>query len=388
MKDFLIGIASWIFLGHNMQGVIVNMASIFGSLYLVLFIAMITLNMPEGYPFPLIVCEYVCAAIYIAAFIVSHTKKGAKHFDSVKIAVALNSMLICGFLYATPDGKIWSFLVPFFIVLISQHRLGLFLCLAYFCYMIFIEIFFEPREMGVVLRYYLTFLLQVALVCVYEVMRINYEENLFREKEFAKSLMSAGRAHYHEMKDLYETLSVLHHDFKHHLKVIDGLLQSGHVKEMGQYLVNFKERMPDEDLHYYCPNRVINALLLSYAKRCEELGTQYNVSVNLPETFPIPDYDICIVLGNLLENALEACQKLKSGRKIELVVKTDDFKLAVMAKNSFDGTVKERQGKLASTKKDGGLGLPGIQAIVNNHDGHTLTEWDKGTFTSYVMLNF
>jgi hypothetical protein len=383
MMQFLERAARWLFLGHGMQSVIVNMASIFGSLYLVLFIVIISLNFPEGYPYALVVCEYICAVVYITAFIVSHTKREEKYFDYVKTAVALNSMLICGFLYATPDGKIWSFLVPFFIVLISQHRLGLFFCLAYFFYMIFIEIFFEPREMWVILRYYLTFLLQVALVCTYEVLRISYENKLFKEKEFTRGLL----AHYNEMKELYETLSILHHDLKYHLKITDELLQSGKVQEAGQYLTDIKSQIPEDNMHY-CLNHAVNALLSSYAKRCRELDIKYDTDVAIPEMLSMPDYDICTILGNLLENALEARQKLENGREIELNAKIEDSRLAILVKNRFDGAVSEKKGKLASTKKrGGGLGLPGIQAVLDSHDGYMLTEWDKDEFTAYVIVN-
>jgi hypothetical protein len=393
----IVKIAKWLFLGPELseelknkqllQSVIVNMASVFGSLYLVLFIIITSLNLPEGYSRSLIACEYICAVVYIAAFTVIHTTRGMKYFDFAKLVIALNSMLICGFLYSTPDGKIWSFLVPFFIVVISEFRLGLAFCLAYFFYMIFMEIFFEPREIGVIFRYYLTFLLQVACICTYEILRISNEKRLVREKEFAQSLMYAGRAHYQEMKDLHETVSILHHDFKYHIKTIDELLQAGHVHEIERYLADIKKQRPEEDAHYYCQNHAVNALLSSYAKRCKELRIRYDVRVDLPETLSIQDYDICVVLGNLLENAVEACQKLECSREIKLEIKTGDSMLAVMVKNSFNGVVNEKNGKLASTKKDGGLGLPGIQAIANNHDGHTLTEWDKNTFAAYVMLN-
>jgi sensor histidine kinase regulating citrate/malate metabolism len=237
--------------------------------------------------------------------------------------------------------------------------------------------------MGVILRYYLTFLLQVALVCVYEVLRIGNENRLFKEKEFARSLL----AHYNEMKELYETLSILHHDLKYHLKITDELLQSGHVKEAGQYLADIKRQIPEENMHYYSLNHAVNALLSSYAKRCKELDVKYNVNVSLPEKLSIPDYDVCTILGNLLENALEACQKLESGREIELLVKMEDSRLAIRVKNSFNGMVKEKNGKLSSTKKGGGLGLPGIQTIVDSHNGYMLTEWDKTAFSAYLIVN-
>jgi sensor histidine kinase regulating citrate/malate metabolism len=58
-----------------------------------------------------------------------------------------------------------------------------------------------------------------------------------------------------------------------------------------------------------------------------------------------------------------------------------------MVKNSFNGIVEKKGEKIVSSKKDGGLGLPGVHAIVESCDGHVKTEWDESKFTVYVMLN-
>jgi sensor histidine kinase regulating citrate/malate metabolism len=219
-------------------------------------------------------------------------------------------------------------------------------------------------------------------------MENQHKKEILTEKEFAHSLVSIRREHQHEMKELYNTLRILHHDFKHHIKVIDELLQADNIKETKQYLTEFKEQMPDSNFNYYCYNQTINALLSSYNRRCKELNIQYKVRFELPETLSIKDYDICIILGNLLENALEACQKIENGREIELVIKSNVLRLSIMVRNSFNGIVKNKDGKLESSKKDGGLGLPGIQAVVKTYDGRVTTDWNETHFTVYVMLNF
>ena len=101
---------------------------------------------------------------------------------------------------------------------------------------------------------------------------------------------------------------------------------------------------------------------------------------------------MCIILGNLLENAVEACQKTEGG-KIELMTRTQGAHLAVMVKNSFNGTVAEENGQPVSTKKNSnghgyrrGYGLRSVGAIAARYGGNVFTEWDTGTFTAYVML--
>jgi signal transduction histidine kinase len=223
---------------------------------------------------------------------------------------------------------------------------------------------------------------------VYEALKSKHAKQILEERKLANTLLSVKRAHYQEMKDMYKTLSILQHDFKLHIKVIDELLQADHIKETKQYLREFKEQMPEGNFNYYCYNHTINALLSSYAKRCNPLGIQYKVSIELPETLPIPDYEVCIILGNLLENAFEACQKAETDRSIELDIKTDPSRLAIKVKNRFDGTIAQKSGKLATTKKNGGLGLLGIQAIAETYEGEIVPKWSETHFTVYVVLNF
>jgi len=206
------------------------------------------------------------------------------------------------------------------------------------------------------------------------------------EAEFARGLVSAERTHYQKITKMHETLSILRHDFKYHLRVIDELLQTGDVEKVGLYLAEIRKQMPEGELHYYCVDSVVNALLASYAKNCEKFNIKYNAKIALPKTLSIPRYDMCIILGNLLENALEACKKLNGG-EIELNMKTNEQHLAIMVKNSFDGVVSEKNGELTSTKKDGGFGLRSVKAIAERYGGHVTIERTENIFTIYVMVN-
>ncbi|MDR0442057.1 MAG: ATP-binding protein, partial [Treponema sp.] len=136
----------------------------------------------------------------------------------------------------------------------------------------------------------------------------------------------------------------------------------------------------------------------SYADRCEKLHICYDVKLALPET-PIPNYEMCIILGNLLENAVEAAQPVgaahpvgaarqsKTDSRIELVVQTQGTHLAIMVKNNYSGELTLADGKPVSAKKDSGFGLRSVRAVAARYDGEVITEWDKETFKTYVMLS-
>ena len=220
------------------------------------------------------------------------------------------------------------------------------------------------------------------------------------EADFSQSVISAGHDHYQKMNDLYKALSVMRHDYKYHLNTIGELLNNGDTAEIKRYLSDAQARLPNGDLRNYCKNSVLNALLGSYAERCEKEDIGFTVQLSMPETPAITNYDMCIVLGNLLENAVEACIKLRQDAKIEipghsntehtgkieLAAKTQGAYLAIMVKNDFTGTITQTNGQPISTKKSGGLGLRSVRAVAARYDGHMLTEWDTDTFTAYVML--
>jgi len=197
----------------------------------------------------------------------------------------------------------------------------------------------------------------------------------YREAKFARCILSAEQAQYQKIAEMYETLSTVRHDFKYYIKKMDELLQTGDIEKAKQYLMEIKKQIPESGLHYYCTDHAINALLTSYAKNCKELNIEYNVKITLPNSLSIPRYDICIILCNLLENAIEACKKIENGREIDLAIKTDGERMAIRVKNSFDGVVSEN------------ANLQSVRAVAERYGGHISTEQAGSVFTIYVMVN-
>jgi sensor histidine kinase regulating citrate/malate metabolism len=106
----------------------------------------------------------------------------------------------------------------------------------------------------------------------------------------------------------------------------------------------------------------------------------------MPQKLLISGYELCIVFGNLLENAFDACLRMEEKRSIELSVETQGAQLGIMVRNSFNGVLTVKNKRPLSMKKNGGIGLQSVDALADLYDGHTLFEWDDDKFTAYVML--
>jgi len=195
------------------------------------------------------------------------------------------------------------------------------------------------------------------------------------EAEFARCILSAEQAQYQKMAEMYEIISILRHDFKYYLKKIEDLLETGDIDKTKQHLAEIKKKLPESGLHYYCTDHAINALLTSYAQNCKEFNIEYNVEITLPKTLSMHRYDICIVLCNLLENALEACKKSENKKEINLAIKTNAERIAIRVKNSFNSAVKKN------------VNLKSVKAIAKRYGGHVSMEQTESVLTVYVMMN-
>jgi len=116
--------------------------------------------------------------------------------------------------------------------------------------------------------------------------------------------------------------------------------------------------------------------------------------LDIPEdTRSIPAIDLCVVVGNLLENALEACQRMKSGKKfIHIRSVIEGNAISFVVTNSFDGNYRKQNDVYLSLKaeeKTGreGVGLSSVKAICQNHDGLVCYGFTGDVWESSALLN-
>lgn len=206
------------------------------------------------------------------------------------------------------------------------------------------------------------------------------------EAEFARGIVATGREHYQKMNEMYDKLRILRHDYKYHLNATRRMLHAGDAQGADEYLTGIEEKLSGYAFQSFCANHVINALVADYAERCEKLQIRFDVSLSMSEPLGVPDYDLCIILGNLLENAVNACEKLSQGRTIRLETQSTRNQLLFMVKNSFDGNVSHKDGVPFSKKDNGGFGLRSVKEVIDGHGGDILFEWDNNCFTVYVAV--
>lgn len=125
-----------------------------------------------------------------------------------------------------------------------------------------------------------------------------------------------------------------------------------------------------------------------YAGRIREAGIRLEAEFSLPEALPFPEPDLCVVLGNLLENAQEACSGLENPYIRVAAKLTAANAFVLLVENSAPTSPRQRaDGSLLSTKREGtGIGTGSVRLLAQEHGGMAEFRWEEGVFQASVFL--
>lgn len=173
------------------------------------------------------------------------------------------------------------------------------------------------------------------------------------------------------------------HDLRQHIKLIQACLASGDKEALQRYIDQYGASLPADTQWYFCKNFAVNTLINYYAGQFEEKGIDFEVQASLPEKLAMPEPDLCVVLGNLLENAVDACAGQASPYIRVVVKRTDARAITLIVDNTApvppqrlpDGTYRSHKGE------GGGVGIPSVQHLARQYHGLAEFRWDRGCST-------
>lgn len=184
------------------------------------------------------------------------------------------------------------------------------------------------------------------------------------------------------------------HDFRQHLRVIQDCVKRGDLEDLKSYLAEYEKQFPSHSDHIYCNSYAVNAILAFYADKAENHNIRLDVKIQMSDTPVIPETEFCVLLGNLLENALDACQTGRPESKTSqpfirvCAIQTGTSTLSITVDNTSAFKPTWINEKLVSTKAAGsGIGTESIRMIAEQYRGDARFEWKDGVFYASVMLN-
>lgn len=210
------------------------------------------------------------------------------------------------------------------------------------------------------------------------------------ERKLAESL-ELQRKSFERLSQSVDAWRYYRHDMRHHLKVLSGMARQNNSEKIVSYIENLNKNAELSAPGTFCKNPAINAVLSEYISRAEKLGCRTELKISVPEELPFELSDVCIILSNALENALNACEKCPGDiRYIDLLTDySDDCKLKISVKNSCAAPVKLDASGLPITEAgtDGhGIGLRGVKKTVEKYNGFVCCACENGEFHFFTEI--
>lgn len=175
------------------------------------------------------------------------------------------------------------------------------------------------------------------------------------------------------------------------MTVLYSLCEAGQYDQLTAYLQDYLSQTSTDHPLVYCDNLTLNALLVYYVQIAEDRKIDFSINISMPKEIPIRDTDLCVLLGNLIENACDGCMTLpETGRRICLNMLMPNYGSVVFTlDNTYDGQpLQKDNGQFLSSKHEGyGIGLDSALNIVNRYNGVLKTDTQGDTFCVSVVLN-
>lgn len=216
------------------------------------------------------------------------------------------------------------------------------------------------------------------------ILKSKYDKRL---SDFQDSVLKKQRD---EVQNIYQTMRAWRHDYHNHMQSIKALLEMGKKKELSDYLDNLEKDLDSIDIAIRTGNVGLDAILSSKVSIARKNNIDVNCTAKVPSELKITDVHLCAIVGNLMDNAIEACEKIPEGaapRFIRIYIGLFKSQLYISVSNSTCEKHRRRLNELVTSKLgEHGFGLRRIDKLAEKYDGYVNRKNEPGIFATEVML--
>ena len=232
-------------------------------------------------------------------------------------------------------------------------------------------------SLGIVSGYYV----QQSMRTAAENIRLEYEMSSMERQ------LTLQRLQYQKLAEQDEMVKAQRHDLRHHIAVLRSLIAD--EKKLISYLDGLATKIPAGEDVRLCENYAVNAVAAYYYAMAQHAGIDIDIFLIVPLNIDAHiESDLCVVVGNLMENAVEACGRMAEGKGfISVNSGLEHGILTLTVDNSFSGKTRRQGSAFLSSKRSGeGTGLSSVEAVAKKHGGNARFEGSDGVFQASVYM--
>ena len=241
------------------------------------------------------------------------------------------------------------------------------------------------RRLYILISFCLLFLLLLFYLLFYFMASsLNRNDRLRQENQF----LSMQQARYDSLRTAIAQTRQARHDMRHHLIILQNLAKQEEWESLIRYLSDAQDSLPSAELSL-CDNPAADSVASHYGLLFEKQDISFTFQLDLPAVLPVPEIDLCLVMSNLLENALEASLRTEPSKRrgsMQACLHSDHM-LLLSVENAFEGDIMEKNGVFQSSKRCGdGVGLQSVRHIAEKNGGYCRFLYEDGVFRANVIL--
>ena len=205
------------------------------------------------------------------------------------------------------------------------------------------------------------------------------------ELSYLKDNMKHQISHYKDILSLQNETKKQRHDLKNFYTAILAMLSSGDVAEAESKISDELNLLSNKENTINTNHPAIDAVIQSKIDVCNDIGITTDFKFRYNQSINVDEIELAVIIGNLLDNAIEACMKIDNERWIKGFISVADDEITISILNSTNGESKD----LKTNKPDKvnhGIGLKSVNELVNKYNGQSSYSFDSNEFKAFVVL--
>ena len=229
-------------------------------------------------------------------------------------------------------------------------------------------------------------IINILAVFIYDILNKNYK------KELDQQLMEKQNNFYVKQLEMMQqsqnNIKILKHDINNHMITLNSMVDDN--IEIKKYINNFINSFDIPDEYSKSGNVIIDSILNYKLQEATEKEIEVELNIKVPPQLNISPFDMSIILGNLLDNAIEAASKLTNDKKIKIDIYFEKGSLYIHITNTFNGIIVMENKKYKTTrqnKESHGLGLLSITNALEKYNGGIDISYKDNLFSIKILLD-
>ncbi|MDF2632332.1 MAG: hypothetical protein K0Q85_928 [Caproiciproducens sp.] len=329
----------------------------------------------------------ICTSMTATGIIVSY------FFDSSMFVVNL----VCYLLYIPIWLVIYKYIRPTFLYMLrntdTKGWVGFCVVPLSYCVLLYSHGNYNLAsvDIGQIIKYLVLYFILAfsAYYMIFRFFRQTREQlTLQSEQNLLINQVAAAQLHFEALEESQEKIILYRHDMRHHLALINSYLADNNKESAQKYIREVEKTIDHAAVEKYCSNYTVNLILSSHIMHARKEEIEVETHIDLPEENAVSDMDLCVIFGNVIENAINACKRIANSgdRFIKIVCKNKQNKLFIQIMNSYEGVLEFDGDMPLSHEENHGLGTKSVAAIAQKYGAVYSFSAEEGVFTTRIIL--